>query len=1050
MATTNIYEISNFVFTHQLELNEGPIEVIKAYKANIVILGFRTGGLKMVDVVKDKVLMDFGGHNDLISSLMLLELDDNKLLISGSRDKDIRVWNLETGECISVLKGHTGGVLDVTATENHIISCSEDTTIKIWNLEDSSLLHTLTGHKRKVSKVEMLSDTQVLSAAWDHTIAAWDIIKGNRLWTLRGHFDAIDAMDLRKNYAITGDHSGFICLWNIKKQKQELLYQFQAHEALISDVCIAHKSFYSGSKDKTVKKFDFRGNCLKRFEGSNEAILSVNKQANLLFIASAGGRVNIWDDNSKNSFKHRELTGKILDIDYNKTLQKFATAGTDNVIRIWNKRGKKVNEFQTAYDSWIWGVAFFDNNKIVTSSDQGRYRMYQANTGVLLKEFEGHKSATYRVSVNEKRNVMVTNSWDNTARVWNIDTGDCLTVLKGHTYAVYSSYITDEKIVTGSSDGTLRIWDYDGNCLQVIRAHKGEIFHIAGEGNTVVTASDDKTIRAYNIDTYESLVTLKGHKDQVWSVAIKNGIVFSGSLAQTIKVWDLKNKACLKTFQGHTDGVKDLAISSGSENILVSCDYSGNLLFWDVSKFMTQEPTPSAGCTPSEREEQDILLAQIQMGRAYGIISEELGDPEISRLVTRQKPLTTVEHTDQHIISTLRSKVDSWRKLGRIGYAPWLNEIPKLVADNQLQLNPEETVDTMLRDLTIGIRESEQLYYLGLLRTMGITPETLLPHSWSFELAFSGKGPNPLDLDFEWQPLGATVNLLRLQDRRETALVFKLTLKNLPVWLIPMIRSIHMEIKDDRGDIETIIFTDFLPSDDGEEEGEGDWYDIGMFKIDAGYSLEPRAEVHITDIRVIYEEDLMPNIETSQMLEHIRELQQEQIELQRQIKQLNLSMKKIKKDDGLATPEQEEEMELSEPSNGQQEALKSLRNSSQSKRLFEHLKNKFKRPQYGTLDITIGGSISFLDKFLESIQPKFILLTFGTSIVSVTMLALSYIYLYGGINLLGQPLSIVDYNLSLTSTEVAIYIGVYGILVLILLYSIFSWLRYQTRRHRLR
>lgn len=1039
VTSKKIYEYSNFVCVNELIFDRGPVEVVKPLENNLIV-AFRDGTLQMWDISGEKLVQEFIGHEDLISCLVIHE--EFGLIVTGSRDKTIKIWDY-TGNCIQTLKGHTGGILgvDIDINNNLIFSASEDSSIKIWNME-GVLKQTITGHKRKVSKIKVLEDNnQILAVSWDHHISFWDY-EGNCLKMLRGHYDAIDALDANNMYAVTGDHTGIVCIWDIKNRK--LLYNFRAHDSLITSVKIGQNNFYTSSKDLTVKQWDMEGNCLKKIESHIDAVLDVGKTDNLLYTSGADGKIAIWDDNTKNSTNKKDLSGKILDIDYNEDKQQIVTTGTDNILRIWDLKGKLIKKINTNYDSWIWGTSYFEN-KIITSSDEGTYRMYDAESGEMLKKFVGHKSATYRVSVNKEKNVMVTNSWDNTSRIWDLETGECLTVLKGHTYAVYSSYLTSTKIVTGSSDGTVRVWNYQGECLKVLRGHKGEIFHIAGEGNIVVTACSDKTIKIYDIDKYECLGTLEGHKDQVWTIGLKNGIIISGSLSQTIKIWDLKTQTCLKTLEGHIDGVKDIAI--GNEK-LFSCDYSGRLLFWDISEYIEEQFKKE---TRKITKQQETILALMQVGRAYNLLPTVFGDPDISRLIYGYKPFKELESDDNDIyeFKIFKEKVNSWRVLGHVGYTPWVNDISNLIEENKLILGEEETLDTILNDFIIGVRESEYLYWFGLLREMGSSPKALIPKEWTFELEFSGKGPNPVDLDYEWTKLGSKFNKVKLKDRRETALVFKLSLKNLAVWLLPLIKSVTVEIKSDRGDVETIIFNDFVTDE------FGTWYDIAMFKIDSGYSLEPNAQIIIADIRVQYEEDLIPNLETSMLLEQVELIQKEQYKLQTQIQLLNNEIINKKEEIPKITDQSnindlEIDIEEVEPTKRQSYEIKNLKNSVEAKELFEVLQSSFKRPRIGSLEISIGGKISSIDKFLEYIQPKFIMMTFGTSIVSFVMVLLTYAMIYGDINLLGAPISIADYDLAITTTEISVYALVYGVLVLILVVSVLSWVRYQTKRQKIK
>jgi WD40 repeat protein len=48
---------------------------------------------------------------NLLSKIYLLILMKNKYVVSGSCDNTIRVWDVSTGECAGVMKGHTDWVV---------------------------------------------------------------------------------------------------------------------------------------------------------------------------------------------------------------------------------------------------------------------------------------------------------------------------------------------------------------------------------------------------------------------------------------------------------------------------------------------------------------------------------------------------------------------------------------------------------------------------------------------------------------------------------------------------------------------------------------------------------------------------------------------------------------------------------------------------------------------------------------------------------------------------------------------------------------------------
>ncbi|MEG4089742.1 WD40 repeat domain-containing protein, partial [Microcoleus sp. Pol12B4] len=93
------------------------------------------------------------GHSSFVNSLAISP--DGKIMASGSWDKTIKIWNLETAELIGTLTGHSDRVNSVAISSDGkmLVSGSSDETIKFWNLHSGDLLCTFPGHSMEVNSV---------------------------------------------------------------------------------------------------------------------------------------------------------------------------------------------------------------------------------------------------------------------------------------------------------------------------------------------------------------------------------------------------------------------------------------------------------------------------------------------------------------------------------------------------------------------------------------------------------------------------------------------------------------------------------------------------------------------------------------------------------------------------------------------------------------------------------------------------------------------------------------------------------------------------------
>merc|ERR1712183_1035980 len=113
-------------------------------------------------------------------------LNNNELLISGSRDKTICLWQIKiinSSKVIGIVKkkliGHHHIIedLDLSSDCEYALSASWDKTLRLWNLETGETINQFNGHKNDVMSVAFSPDNrQIVSASRDRTIRLWNTI----------------------------------------------------------------------------------------------------------------------------------------------------------------------------------------------------------------------------------------------------------------------------------------------------------------------------------------------------------------------------------------------------------------------------------------------------------------------------------------------------------------------------------------------------------------------------------------------------------------------------------------------------------------------------------------------------------------------------------------------------------------------------------------------------------------------------------------------------------------------------------------------------------
>jgi WD40 repeat protein len=153
--------------------------------------------------------------NQDIWSLKLL--NTNIHLAAGLESGDINIYNINDGNLVSSLKGHTGGVMDlVQISADLLASSSLDKTVRIWNLTTNTCTFILTGHTQNVDGLKQITPSILASGSGDTTIKLWDITTGQLIRTLKGHTGPIRwSVDLLNSQTlVSGSQDQTIKLWN--------------------------------------------------------------------------------------------------------------------------------------------------------------------------------------------------------------------------------------------------------------------------------------------------------------------------------------------------------------------------------------------------------------------------------------------------------------------------------------------------------------------------------------------------------------------------------------------------------------------------------------------------------------------------------------------------------------------------------------------------------------------------------------------------------------------------------------------------------------------
>ena len=224
------------------------------------------------------------------------------------------------------------------------------------------------------------------------------------------------------------------------------------------------------------------------------------------------------------------------------------------------------------------GVADDTKTRAVTALQQVVYWVRELN------RLEGHQGWVHSVDWSHDGKTIASACGDGTIKLWNKE-GQELRTLKGHDGEVKSvAWSPDGKtLASASGDRTIKLWSIDGKPLKTLQGHIEWVYSVAWSpnGKTLASASGDKTIKLWRIADGKPFRTFRGHGDVIRSVtwSPKGEIIASASDDKTIKLWRMADGQELGTFQGHTTATGSVAWSPDGQT-LASASGDNTIRLW--------------------------------------------------------------------------------------------------------------------------------------------------------------------------------------------------------------------------------------------------------------------------------------------------------------------------------------------------------------------------------------------------------------------------------------------------------------------------------------
>ena len=413
---------------------------------------------------------------------------DGKMLASSAWD--IRVWDVETGRQLFQSARQTIPLtaLSFSVDSKTLVSGNRDGELIVWNLDAPRLnpqpFRAPMDDRLSISALACSPDGQtVVSGGWSGTLGLWDIRTRKLRLTIKGHMGRLAAYRyLGNNKTVISCSSwGELRVWDTTPGNQRQVIR-ERHKQFAEITAAAfsqdNKTIASGLFNGEVQLWDVAlQRFLVKFTGHRDFTdttpgktrvdtVAFSPDNSVLASGSRDNTIRLWDvPNRRHLSTLVGHTDKVNVVIFSPDGKPLASASKDKTVQLWDIDTGRTTTLLPEREAEVQALAFSPDGRIlVTGRRDGLIQRWDTKTRQFLSNFNGEAGRVTTLAFSADGSTFASGNSDGLVRIWNISTNTMiLNILPGHTARVTQLVFSDDgkELVSSSHDGTLLVWALD-------------------------------------------------------------------------------------------------------------------------------------------------------------------------------------------------------------------------------------------------------------------------------------------------------------------------------------------------------------------------------------------------------------------------------------------------------------------------------------------------------------------------------------------------------------------------------------------------------------
>lgn len=567
------------------------------------------GRIKVWDVQNHQCLAEMQrmGQFDVASQLAFSP-DGQCLASSGGRYDAIYVWHLETGEQIAkftvdeeLQPRHRPSRIPLTFSPDGklLIGATPENTFSVWNIDTGERLAHLTGHSAVVSAMLCSPCSEFLTSVdWDGGLQKWEV---DRLTTNESR-PIITSLPEATNlvqyiYSFDGTllaatASGTtITVWDVERSRKvatltykEIVQKFRFSQmgsqlAIVgTDTIQVWNIGEPAPQPSTIRGHTFACSSVK-----------FSPDGQTLATGYFSGEIHLRDAQELKIQATFKCAGLHMtrSIDFSPCGNKLAATSYDKIVRVWDITQPKIPPAElTGHQAVLYALAFSPKGDLLVSADSnGVLGVWDAEEDYKLRLFTEETDWIWSIAFSPDGKFVASAHQDEKARLWDIESGEQITEFASSRPRDTTKYKGDDHQIQRTLQSLKKGSEYKSTPKAIAFSPDG----------TLIAGGVFREIRLWDATTYETLMVICLPQGCQRAEALTfspcgrylvSGASWQGTNKVSIRLWEVATGKNIATFWSHPTDIQSLAFSPDGA-VLASGSFDGTILLWDMKPYLS-------------------------------------------------------------------------------------------------------------------------------------------------------------------------------------------------------------------------------------------------------------------------------------------------------------------------------------------------------------------------------------------------------------------------------------------------------------------------------